>query len=113
MAGVGSKRMTRQEGEELSRQLLAGRHPPVSADGADGARTAAHQVMVDGLRDSWRGPEAGGSFSRGEREEVFQASISAAEATRQRVADRRTNGRQAAEDERDGMITRLRNSWKV
>ena len=104
-----TQRYTRAEAEAYSRQLLAGRRPAASSDAANGARDASHQVMVDGLRNSWNG---GVGVPLGDRDAANAASLASAEATHQRIADGWTNGRADAEAARDEMICRLNGAYR-
>jgi hypothetical protein len=83
---------------------------------AKGARDAARQTMVDHLGSAWQGADAV-SVPHSDKEAAFAASIAAAEATGQRIADARdarpdADARTDADAARQNMLNHLANAWR-
>jgi hypothetical protein len=71
------------------------------------ARDSAYQAMRDGLSNSWQSGNAP-KLPRGEREAAFAASVKAAQASSQRIADAREDSAEAHK----AMVLHLNNSWR-
>lgn len=79
-----------------------------TGDSAAGARDAAYQAMVDHIGSAYQGADAN-FVPFGEKQAVFAASLAAAEATRQRIADA---GRPDGEAEHRKMVEHLNSAWR-
>ena len=103
-----------QDGAGRDCRLLmdaAPRHSSATVDAAKGARDAAYQAMTDHLRNSWMGADAAWP-AYGDREAAIKASLHAAEATNERIADGRPDGRADAEAAREQMIAAISKAWR-